>query len=219
MYQHEIGEQRPQSRVVRIRYPVEAEGPQFQFAQRRYLEARSLNADLAAENGWYPSLEAGDDILRTVIPATNSADFPYWQARALVQTSALRYRSPAIPRHDSIVIVWPKGRKTPRPGRAVVVEGPLDALAVAELGLAGVGLMGAQPPEAVYAHIARLFGTVLVIPDDDFRSAAARHVRELNYCGCNAWFRYLPERAEGHARPKDLADLTVAERERLVSEL
>jgi len=91
-----------------------------------------------------------------VIPATNSADSRTAGAGTR-QTSALA-TEPEHPTADSIVIVC-QGAQTPRPGRRVV-EGPLDALAVAGWGwLASASW--APAARSCIRTIARLFGTVL----------------------------------------------------------
>ena len=101
-------------------------------ASRAYLKERGLSWDLAEENGWYPSRNAMDSFLRIVIPAlTTVKDHIYWQARAVSKNVHIRYQTPRGPRHGALVRVraLPDDEHT---CEVVIVEGPLDALAVAE---------------------------------------------------------------------------------------
>ncbi len=131
-----------------------------------YLAARGLSLDIAVDNGWYPSMSAGDSYLRIVMPATNTKGYVYWQARAIDPSVEKRYQSPAYASSDSIIIVWPTGQF---PRRAVLVEGPMDALAAAGCGHVGIAVMGKSPQPEVYDHIASLFKsyTFQVVPDAD----------------------------------------------------
>lgn len=112
-----------------------------------YLGWRGLSYGVAVYNGWYPSTSAGDTVERLVIPATASDGHnKYWQARAMlteVPPDVKRWQSPAASREDALIICWPIN-STPK--ACAIVEGPLDALAAAEAGLLGVGLMGVSPP-------------------------------------------------------------------------
>lgn len=116
---------------------------------KAYLRGRSLDYNLAEANGWYPSRETGDFVLRLVIPAkTFAPEHVYWQARA-IHAAALRYTSPKGPRHDALIYVEadPLGdmaRSAPS-GWVVIVEGPMDALAAAECGYDGISIMGISP--------------------------------------------------------------------------
>ncbi len=142
---------------------------------REYLETRGLSWALAVQNGWYPSQHAGDWLTRIVIPALSSTPgHAYWQARAISPAAFIRYQSPKGPRLDAVIVVNP----LPQPCAAalkwepvtVLVEGPMDALAVAECGLVGIALMGATPGPTVLRSLYNRFkyGTaVFVMPDRD----------------------------------------------------
>jgi len=129
---------------------------------RDYLSARGLNCILALHNGWYPVENKG---LRIYIPAvTRIPGHMYWQARS-IEGHPLRYDSPFGPRRDALVVV--KGEV---PCSTVcIVEGPMDALAMAELtGVAGIALLGLSPPEEALAHLASLceeYSRVVCVPD------------------------------------------------------
>lgn len=130
-----------------------------------YLLARDLDPALAVFNGWYPS-----DDWRIVIPCINSAGTPYYQARDITGESKIRYDSPVAPRGDSIVVVRPPPQLR-EVGRAVVMEGPMDALAVAEFGWVGIATMGNNPAEEAIDLIVDKFGRThspfLIVPDMD----------------------------------------------------
>ena len=122
----------------------------------RYLEERKLDPDLAKENGWFPSTEAGDSFLRIVIPArTHKAGHVYWQARDVTGKAFLRYQSPKGPRHEALVVVTPEGDPADYLGN-VIVEGPMDALAAAMEGYVGYALLGMKPSTATLRHLALL---------------------------------------------------------------
>ena len=170
-YQHEDderAEERKARRPISAPLPLCSSNRWWQFSQ--YLSGRGLDPDLAHDNFWYPSLCAGDDLPRIVIPATNMTGHCYWQARAMVDTEK-RYQSPPVPRGDSIIIVWPKYTAT----KMVVCEGPLDALAAAECGCLGVSLMGNAPNRGVLNHVVSICPSLplLVVGDTDDLAAAA----------------------------------------------
>lgn len=140
---------------------------------QKYLESRGLSFELAKANGWYPSLDAGDDSPRVVIPCYSSAaENMYWQGRRMTSLGALRYESPhGCNRGDALVRVMPKGEVK----GTVVCEGPMDALAAAEVGYVGLGMMGTHPtPEAVETARRVAAGTpVSVVADEGALGAAA----------------------------------------------
>jgi hypothetical protein len=124
-----------------------------------YLIARGLSWNLAEGNGWYPSRNAGDDFLRIVIPAlTTKAGHVYWQARAVSNNVHIRYQSPKGPRHGALVSVLRDPLKLDSlPCREVViVEGPMDALAVAECDVDALALMGIYPGDEAVEHLIKL---------------------------------------------------------------
>lgn len=184
MYEHEKRERRaptPYNPIEHGRgYP--APEPSLVKAMQTYLRARGLCPGLAALNNWYPSRSAGDGYARMVMPATNTAGYPYWQARLLGSElddfyrdenpylAPRRYQSPHYSRGDSLIIVWPPARHPQEVQGAVIVEGPLDALAAAGEDYVGVSLMGNAPTEEVLDHLVRLVWPnqrVIVVPDRD----------------------------------------------------
>jgi len=134
-----------------------------ELAMFQYLSSRSLNYTLAVENGWTPVQRKG---LRIYIPAvTRIAGHVYWQARG-IEGQELRYDSPYGPRRDAIVVV----RNTAKSDEiACVVEGPMDALAMAELtGITGIALMGLTPSDEAKDHLVMIckdYDAVVCLPD------------------------------------------------------
>lgn len=146
-----------------------------------YLTGRGLDKGLAARNGWYVSYAAGDSKERIVMPATNTKGYVYWQARATDPSVEKRYRSPGYSAGDSVVVVWPDEYK----GDVAVVEGPMDALAVAQHGYAGVAVMGKERGVELLDHIVRLFpsSNFTLIPDSDGYVAFGRLAAALSARG------------------------------------
>ena len=126
-----------------------------------YLTQRGLNARLASDNGWFPSRDAGDHAPRIVIPCSTGTGRVYWQARAMYPSALPRYQSPPVRRGDALVLTFPnQGTYNAIQGytkQVMIVEGPLDALAVSGAGYTGVGLMGNNPPAIVLERIVRMF--------------------------------------------------------------
>lgn len=162
IYRHEEQEKRIKPTGPRPGFPeLRAKlWPMF----RDYLEGRKLNASLARVNGWYPAWYKSAP--RAIIPCSNSAGVPYFQGRDMSGQAELRYASPWATREDSIVLVWPEGEAK----GCVIVEGPTDALAAADIGFLGIGVMGNSPPMEVIEHVAtfaRAFAPVIIVPDID----------------------------------------------------
>ena len=130
-----------------------------------YLRGRDLVPAVALYNGWYASQEAGDTEPRLVMVGTNSFGFPYWQARAFYDGAEKRYQSTHGARENSLIICWPLGETD----SAVLMEGPIDALAAACEGFVGVAMLGnTAPPECVdYAAVILRGYEVSVLPDTD----------------------------------------------------
>lgn len=172
-----------------------------------YLDERDLPVDLAWENMWYPSLDAGDASPRIVIPATvrNGARI-FWQARAM-DANEKRYMCPHGPRGDAIVVVWPR-RSSPIKGTCVV-EGPMDALAAASCGFLGVALMGATPPrEAIKLISVMACGNKLIlIADKDALNPMVKVMTALLSFGVKARTEILTSEPY-----KDLAEAPPRER-------
>src|SRR5690242_14335090 len=117
MYDHEHRERKNDGQIKHLVMPpkfIEHNGLMY-----TYLAERDLDYDLAVSNGWYPTVSRGP---RIVIPCVNSLRFNYWQARAMLD-HPIRYDSPAIPRKDSIVLLWPRKRKAS--GTIIITEGPM----------------------------------------------------------------------------------------------
>jgi len=202
-YQHEQREKRERYVGPRPGFPECV--PEYWNDMKIYLAERQLNNRTAVENGWFLTFFQGCP--RIVIPCSNSLGVPYFQARAMSSKVKLRYASPAASRDDSIVVVWPADRAK----GSVVTEGPMDALASADLGYLGIATMGNQPNEEVLEHVAsvvRSFQPVLVVPDAD-----ALEFGPLVLCA-------LAQRgiSGGIVAPhkKDIAEMSVKERKRFL---
>ncbi len=179
-----------------------------------YLTGRGLSFACACENSWYPTDEL-DDIPRLVIPATNIAGTRFWQARAMIDVpDRLRWKSAKGARGEAVVICWPptlRGRT-----KIVVVEGPLDALAVATSNNIGIAAMGKANVGGVINYLKNEYSyklmfrdlPVIVVPDLDAIEFGGRAVAELALAGISAKIRVPPY--------EDLAALTVEEREELL---
>mgnify|MGYP003402312335 FL=1 len=178
-YAHDRVELKRQYRKTELntRWPVGSTDKPDLDDMRDYLYERGLSHELARGNGWYPSWDAGDDYLRIVIPALSSeVGHAYWQARAINPRAFIRYQSPKGPRHDALVRITPENR-TYRPDQrqyhrvAVITEGPMDALAAAQCGVFGYGLMGATPSTIVLDRLVSFlkneYEYIFVMPDRD----------------------------------------------------
>jgi hypothetical protein len=214
-YGHEVTERRVRCKDVRTdKYPVSSP-IQDQVTAREYLLKRGLDDGLATRNGWYASRAAGDDHLRLVIPARASDGHSFWQARAVGDEVKPRYTSPPYQRLDAVVTVWPEEKV----GRAVVCEGPLDALAAAgvtagPVGVVGIALMGATPPLAALARVADITAglPVIVMPDRD-KAFDQLGVRATNYLATRGRLVKVVVPLWPH---KDLCEVPGAERGALV---
>lgn len=149
-----------------------------------YLQNRGLSSELALENGWYVSHKAGDGCVRVVIPCTHSNGRVYWQARAVDPGVAKRYQSPPYSAEGAFVLVWPEAK----PVGVVLVEGPMDALAAAECGFAGVAMMGNRPGNNLLLNVRAQFPgqAMTVVPDLDAIAAGAVTVGRLAIMGVSA---------------------------------
>lgn len=191
---------------------------------KAYLVDRKLSWDIAEANGWYPSRQANDATLRVVIPAVSAAPgHVYWQARSVLP-NAIRYQSPRGPRMDALVRVLPLalsesvvvGQDTDRTIQpcAVITEGPMDALAAADLGFISYALMGMQPPSTTLDHLARkLQRRPCLLCFDNEAEAQAQGLQvclALASRGIRSIVCPLPA--------KDLAAMTPAERRRVLLE-
>jgi hypothetical protein len=103
-------------------------------------------------------------------------------------------------------MVWPDQKN----GRSVVVEGPMDALAAADLGFLAIALMGVVPALEVLDLTSRLLrGTVcLVVPDSHATKPMAQNMIELTSRGLKCHLITHPF--------KDLADAAPSGRRRIL---
>jgi len=167
MYDHERRERKDGGEIQHVVMPPrDLKQSGLMFA---YLTDRELDYELAISNGWYPTVSRGP---RVVIPCINSAKFNYWQARAMLD-HPLRYDSPAIPRKDSIVFLWPKKGQITTGDSVVITEGPMDALAAAEFHPA-IALMGGSPSQEVMSFVEKKTEELglsqwVIVPDNDNR--------------------------------------------------
>lgn len=209
MYTHEQQERVAKSRAVNTA-PFPKENEDLDYLMDCYLRDRKLPAILARINGWYASDSAGDSYARIVIPAKSLVEgHNFWQARAIESQVEKRYQSPSCARLDAIIVVYPLTKQRVN-GEAVLVEGPFDALAAAEQGRVGVGLMGNTPSQQVLDHVTLLcrdYKTVMLADSDALQEAGAI-VGQLAARDIHIKLRV------GHA--KDLADSLRIERLRLV---
>ena len=147
-------------------------------AMRSYLHLRGLSHAVAVRNGWYPTSEL-DGKARVVIPCSNEAGVPFWQARAMFP-SHLRYRSARGGRNRSVCVVWPRGSMENK--KLVVVEGPMDALAAATHGQVGLATLGANFCDYAVDWVVKARNwrrDVLVIPDADVPDFGVRAMAAL----------------------------------------
>lgn len=199
----------PRTSARKVTYPPPLNTPVAWGSFDRYLTSRGCDPEIAKRHGWYPSEHAGDDQLRVVIPAPWSNGTPYWQARCLVEDQTPRYLSPNASRGDGLVVVY--AIPIPSDPVYVVVEGPIDALALASWGVVGIGLMGNHPPATVWERIRSLARghRVILYPDSDAIAEAAGWLTQLRKYGILAEY----------CAPigKDFADLTLTQRKEVVA--
>ncbi len=208
-YHHEQEEKRKKWEGPRPGFP--ACNPNLWPMMRQYLDKRQLDTGLAKENGWYPA-RYKQEHPRIIIPCSNSAGVPYFQGRDMSGKAKLRYASPPAARDDSGVLVWPSQGAPDEVAHkikgTVIVEGPMDALAAAERGFLGIGLMGNDPNEDVIRFIIKLiqgcFEPVFIIPDADQLSMGPGVSAALSTEGLRCQVRLSPK--------KDLAEMSVDER-------
>lgn len=118
---------------------------------KEYLEGRGLSYERALSNGCYPVERRG---YRLYVPArTRLQGHMYWQARSM-DGSQLRWDSPYTPRRDALTIMYGRFKDRTPVEAIVIVEGPMDALAVASLDLhIGIALMGINPTGEALEHL------------------------------------------------------------------
>ena len=210
--------QHPPDKPYCARYPTVSQRlwPRFD----NYLRARDLDVSLARANFWFPSRTV-DGYDRIVVPATS--DQPgnlYWQAR-LIQAVTLgnakptdprRWESPhGIARGNAVCVVWPLALH--RNGKAVVVEGPMDALAAAGEGYTGVALMGVTPAAEVLDLTSRLLHGIMCVSIMDM-GAEAEMADNTQYLA----HRGLPCKLVNPYPHKDLATMAKVQRATFLKE-
>lgn len=208
-YHHEQQEQAPvkQKKICVIRPPISGEAGIY---VSRYFTKRQAPYDLARFNGWYPT--AYDDVARVVIPCVSLIPgHKFWQARAVCDNlvNVKRYDSPSASRLDALVVCYP--RTPPIKETTVVVEGPFDALAAAEVGYTGIGLMGCTPSDEVLNHLVTLlYGSKFVlIPDNGFKYPCMITAQKLATKNRYGSIIELPKEY------KDLSEVPLIERQKL----
>ena len=209
IYAHE--RRQPKEATYNTFFPLRSPHPGDALLVEQYLTGRGLSPYLATANGWYPSISV-DQYLRVVIPAqTSRLGHAYWQARALNPSARVRYQSPPGSRGSAVVMVKPFGKRvTPM---AVIVEGPMDALAAAGEGYYGFALMGNTPPPKVLDHVIALCSVrgivgAVVVPDHDSSESGPYLAAYFACGGIPTGVVELSEWTEA----KDLAGASVSER-------
>lgn len=206
-YTHEFKEKREDAKPVRpVVMPEYEEG--LESLQDEYLSKRNLDAEVAYLNDWYPTDDNGTP--RLVIPASTLTNtWPYYQSRTMVE-HPVRYKSPAAPRGDALIVVHPEGS----PVGVVIIEGPMDALAAAGEGFIGIALMGNKPSEKVFEHLVTLLSTfqlsTTILPDRDAFSEGATLTAKL-------WSRGIRCQLKAIHGAKDLAELRPRQRSSLLA--
>lgn len=211
MYNHEVI--RPKSTGFNTFWPPVADDDEVQSAFRSYLKSRRLDHETAYLNGWYPSRMG---CLRVVIPCLSlKQDHAYYQARALSPKIGLRYVSPSGQRHGALCVVDPVqlGYEEEAVQVTAIVEGPMDALALAGLGVPSIALMGIRPDNETLHHLRTLLqarkhvAAIVFDNEDEAQAMAFRLGFDLAVHGiASRTFR---------TKEKDVADSTDQERQTL----
>ena len=168
--------------------------------QDDYLSDRNLSPTTARYNYWYPTELKGP---RIIIPCTKG----FWQARAL-EDNTPRYLSAKGSRDGAFCVVWPKYPSD----LTVIAEGPMDALAAAGLRAVGVASLGAGFGGYVVDWVCnnRPLSHILIIPDLDNEEFGYSLMAEFTNHGRVATIK--------HPTKKDLASMTIKQREKLLEE-
>ena len=172
-----------------------------------YLHERHLSYLLARINERKSIRRKG---VRIYIPATTRIPgHVYWQARG-IEGQELRYDSPYGPRRDALVITKSNSLKPDH--TAVVVEGPMDALAASGVpGHTGIALMGHQPSDEVLAHLVHhvnQYDKVIFVADSDEIAGMAMVQQSVALIGGNPGVCMILDK-------NDLACYTFSERQDL----
>lgn len=210
-YTHEQQESKKNTHPECTVFPSYSASEKVKRECTTYLIARNLDPELAEDNGWFPSTEAGDKFTRIVIPARTWKQGHVWyQARDVTGRAYLRYQSPKGSRHEALIKVMPNSE----PKGIVVLEGPCCALRAAMHGFIGYALCGKQPSRATLQHLALLIQDnptlpVLVLLDRDCTDEAVRIVTFLASQG-------FAVKMGQFTKSKDLAELKNAESKTLL---
>ena len=176
---------------------------------KKYLVMRGLNVAVAELNGVYPTRNATDNFLRVVIPAVSTKEkHIYYQARAVSQNVHLRYQTPKGPRCGALIFVKAFENK---PTKAIViVEGPMDSLAVASCGYDSVALMGMKPGVLALEHLVKLVAgrPALISLDNEPEAKAAAFDIALKLSSAGS-MTFCESPKKGY---KDLAEMPPKER-------
>lgn len=171
--------------------------PLLQQEMDNYLLGRALDPALANRAGWYPAYYRGP---RIVIPCSRTDSGSFWQARLIEQnvphaariTPLKRWDGASGSRYDAVCYIFAPANTL------VVVEGPMDALAVAGQGYPAVAVLGADPPPNVIKHVAQIatlsqrVAKVIILPDMD-RLATWQHFQhKLGMIGVHAEIKLGP---------------------------
>jgi len=151
-YQHEVKERKQKPLTINTEAPPAPLKEQWALdMMREYLEGRGLSYERALENGCFTISRKGK---RLYIPARSLIQgHVYWQARTIEQ-HCVRWDSPAVPRRDALIVMYGPLKDKAGLDRLVIVEGPMDALAVASLDLhIGIALMGISPSQEALDHV------------------------------------------------------------------
>jgi len=152
IYQHEVKERKQKPLTINTEAPPAPLKEQWALdMMREYLEGRGLSYERAISNGMYLIQKRG---FRVYIPARSRLQgHTYWQART-ISNEIPRWDSPNVPRRDALVVIYGRLRDKAGLDRLVIVEGPMDALAVASLDLhIGIALMGISPSQEALDHV------------------------------------------------------------------
>lgn len=145
-YSHE--RTRPKSDTFNTLWPTVASNESANILFRQYLKSRRIDFDTAYLAGVYPS---NMDCLRVVLPCVSRKEgHAYYQARAVSKHVSLRYYSPSGARHGALFCVDSISKSSPF---LCLVEGPMDALALASCGVDSIALMGIAPDEETRQHV------------------------------------------------------------------
>jgi hypothetical protein len=211
-YTHEFD--KPKASVVNTVWPHRNDGDRANNLFREYLKRRRLDFETAYLAGWYMS---SMDCDRVVIPCvTTKPDHVYYQARAIDKKMKLRYRSPFGARHGALCTV---DTLNIAPSSCVaIVEGPMDALALASHGVDSIAIMGIRPDQETRDHLLKRLDSkkyrvcaVIFDNEDEAKACALRLSLAISTHGIVS--------SVLSTKSKDCADATDAERNAIVKRL